>query len=100
MAALGYLAAIVLTVGKAGAWYRQGDTVLHHGIYNVPVVDTTAAGDTFTDFFIGLTAQGYPPQEALRLASIASSLAVSKAGASVSIPTLEEVLHANLEPSF
>lgn len=91
-------AAIVLTVGREGVLYRYGSTVLCHGIYDVPVVDTTAAGDTFTGFFIALTAQGRPAGEALRLASVASSLAVSRAGASVSVPTLSEVEGANLTP--
>lgn len=91
-------AAIVLTVGKDGVLYKSGDERLRHGIYNVKVVDTTAAGDTFTGFFIGLTAQDYLAAEALRLASVASSIAVSRAGASVSVPTLQEVQEARLEP--
>ena len=91
-------AAIVLTVGKNGVLYCDKTQRLRHGIYNVPVVDTTAAGDTFTGFFIGLTAQGYPAEEALRLASVASSIAVSRAGASVSVPTLQEVRDAQLQP--
>ena len=91
-------AAIVLTVGKAGVLYQNAEETLRHGIYDVPVVDTTAAGDTFTGFFIALCAQGYPVAEALRLASVASSIAVSRAGASVSVPTLAEVLVARLNP--
>ena len=46
-------AKIVLTLGGDGSVYRDGDTVLRQGIYKVPVVDTTAAGDTFTGYFIG-----------------------------------------------
>ena len=91
-------AAIVLTVGKNGVLYKDKTQTLRHGIYKVPVVDTTAAGDTFTGFFIGLTAQGENPTEALRLASVASSIAVSRAGASVSIPTLAQVKEAKLTP--
>lgn len=90
-------AKIVLTLGKHGVHYKDGNTVLKHGIYKVPVVDTTAAGDTFTGFFIGSLAQGHAPEEALRLASIASSLAVSRQGAETSIPTMDEVKNSNLE---
>lgn len=43
-------AKIVLTLGGDGSVYRDGDTVLRQGIYKVPVVDTTAAGDTFTGY--------------------------------------------------
>lgn len=90
-------AKIVLTLGEEGACYRDGDQILSHGIYKVPVVDTTAAGDTFTGFFIGSLTQGKDAAEALRLASVASSLAVSRPGAGASIPWMEEVLASQLE---
>lgn len=82
---------IVLTLGKHGVKYKDGDGVLVHGIYKVPVVDTTAAGDTFTGFFIGGIMAGQTPEDALRQASAASSIAVSRKGAAPSIPTLAEV---------
>ena len=84
-------AAIVLTLGKEGAWYKDTRLTLHHGIYDMPVADTTAAGDTFTGFFIALTAGGFPPEEALHMASAASSIAVSRKGAAPSIPYINEV---------
>ncbi|MBC8585369.1 ribokinase [Youxingia wuxianensis] len=89
-------AKIVLTLGKLGVKYKDGEQVLSHGIYDVPVVDTTAAGDTFTGFFIGSIMQGNTPEEALRAASIASSIAVSRKGAAPSIPTWQEVNFSNL----
>lgn len=87
---------IVLTLGKSGVLYGEGETRLSHGVYDVPVVDTTAAGDTFTGFFLASALGGETVAEALRLASAASSLAVSKKGASSSIPTIEEVRAARL----
>lgn len=89
-------AKIVLTLGKQGVQYKDGEQILSHGIYKVPVVDTTAAGDTFTGFFIGSLAQGYAAEEALRLASVASSIAVSRQGAESSIPYMDEVKSSNL----
>ena len=90
-------AAVVLTIGNDGALYRDPAENLSHGIYEVPVVDTTAAGDTFTGFFISAKAKGLPTAEALRLASVASSIAVSRKGAASSVPALDEVLSANLK---
>ncbi|MEM1486319.1 ribokinase [Oscillospiraceae bacterium PP1C4] len=90
-------AKIVLTLGKHGVQYKDGEQVLSHGIYKVPVVDTTAAGDTFTGFFIGSLVQGYAADEALRLASVASSIAVSRQGAEPSIPYMDEVKNSRLE---
>ena len=84
-------AAIVLTVGKDGVLYQYGDERAGHGIYDVPVADTTAAGDTFCGFFLASTAKGLTAAEALRMASLASSMAVSKKGAANSIPSWDEV---------
>ncbi|MDR1379275.1 MAG: ribokinase [Synergistaceae bacterium] len=91
-------ASIVLTLGSDGALYKDANTTLRHGVYDVEVVDTTAAGDTFLGYFIASLAADKTIDEALRLASIASSLAVSRKGASSSIPILDEVLSAGLKP--
>lgn len=83
---------VVLTLGKQGAVYSDGKNTVKHGIYNVPVVDTTAAGDTFTGFFLAAISSGEEPARAMKLASIASSISVGRKGASDSIPTMDEVL--------
>lgn len=90
-------AAFVLTLGKNGAWYYDGRQKLFQGIYPVKSVDTTAAGDTFTGFFVGKLVGGANVQTALRYAAKASSITVTRSGASISIPTLEEVEAALLE---
>lgn len=82
---------IVLTLGSDGVMYFDGINTYTHGIYRVPVVDTTAAGDIFTGYFLACTAAGKTVPEALDISSKASAIAVSRAGASDSIPTLEEV---------
>lgn len=92
-------ASILLTLGKQGVVYWESGalTPINHGIYDVPVADTTAAGDTFTGYFIACIMSGKTNEEALRLASVASSIAVSRKGASPSIPTMEEVESADLK---
>lgn len=89
--------AILLTLGKDGAVYSDGSICLRHGIYQVKVVDTTAAGDTFTGYFLACLANGRPVEECFHLASVASSIAVSRAGAAPSIPHFDEVINSNLE---
>lgn len=84
-------AKIVLTLGGDGSVYRDGDTVLRQGIYKVPVVDTTAAGDTFTGYFIGGLQLGEDPKTALEHAAKAAAIAVSRLGAAPSVPNREEV---------
>lgn len=87
--------AVVLTLGSDGVQYRHGQERYSHGIYPVKVVDTTAAGDTFTGFFLAGITGGKTVEEALKLASKASSIAVSRKGAAPSIPTLDEVRQFN-----
>ena len=81
----------VMTIGSRGAHYAYKDQREFHGIFDIKVVDSTAAGDTFTGYFIQTFAETNDAYEALRVASAASTLAVSRAGASTSIPYLEEV---------
>lgn len=89
-------AKIVLTLGEKGVKFKDGDLILEHGIFDIPVVDTTGAGDTFTGYFIGGLVQGHSNMEALRLASLASAIAVSRKGAESSIPFMEEVKASKL----
>lgn len=82
---------ILLTIGSKGSICYCNGQLIHQPIYKVNAVDTTAAGDTFTGFFLGSIMNGKCPEEALKTAAAASSIAVSRSGASSSIPTLEEV---------
>lgn len=88
---------VVLTLGKRGVIYKDAEQTHTHGIFEVPVVDTTAAGDTFTGYFVAGMLEGLAVPEILRRASMASALAVSRAGAAPSIPTREEVDRALAE---
>lgn len=82
---------IILTFGDKGAYYRHKDINIFQPAYKVDAVDTTAAGDTFTGYFIALRQQGKSIEESLQKASKASSITVSRKGASISIPKIAEV---------
>ena len=83
--------AVVLTLGSQGVVYQHQSERFSHGIYPVPVVDTTAAGDTFTGYFLAGMTRGLSVPQSLELASKASSIAVTRHGAAPSIPLLREV---------
>lgn len=87
---------IVLTLGSKGVMCYDGGKVYLHGSYQVPVVDTTAAGDTFIGFFIACLMRGFDMEKILEFSSKASAITVSRMGAAPAIPTLEEVLHATM----
>ena len=84
-------ACFVLTLGSDGAVYYDGKEKVFQDIFKVKAVDTTAAGDTFTGYFIAAIIEGRSIQEALRMAAKASSIAVSRPGATPSIPEIGEV---------
>ena len=89
-------AAVVLTLGSDGAVYADQSCKHFQPIFPIKAVDTTAAGDTFTGYFIAGLAQGMEIPDILRMSAKASSIAVSRAGAVPSIPYRDEVI-ASLE---
>ena len=50
--------AFVLTLGSDGAVYYDGKEKVFQDIFKVKAVDTTAAGDTFTGYFIACSHRG------------------------------------------
>jgi len=84
-------AKVVLTLGTAGCVYQDKENQCKQGIFKVNTVDTTAAGDTFTGYFIASIIDGIPISEGLKMAAKASAIAVSREGAASSIPMKEEV---------
>jgi len=87
-------AKIVLTLGKDGAIYADSTQKHFQPIFKVQAVDTTAAGDTFTGYFLAGLCENMPIPEALKMSAKASSIAVSRKGAVPSIPYREEVMKA------
>lgn len=86
-------AEIVLTLGKHGVLYDGEGTRFRLPICDMGApVDTTAAGDTFTGYFIALKTQGESNLRAAEIASKAAGIAVTKQGAAPSIPTRDEVI--------
>jgi len=90
-------AKIVLTLGKDGAKYAEGNNVYYQPIFKVKAVDTTAAGDTFTGYFLAGLIEGMEIPEILKMSAKASSIAVTREGAVPSIPYKEEVMRALAE---
>ena len=84
-------ASFVITAGRHGAYYAKGGESWFSPIVDLPAVDTTGAGDTFSGYFLASLYGGLSPKEALDKASRASALTVSRSGAMDSMPTMEEV---------
>ena len=86
---------VLITLGSGGSIAHrvtpEGIDTLRQPAFRTEAVDTTAAGDTFTGYFIGGLAEGRPLAECMRRASMASAISVTRMGAAVSIPKKEEV---------
>nr|WP_308627228.1 ribokinase [uncultured Eisenbergiella sp.] len=82
---------IILTLGKEGALFRSGEKQFRQPCFPAKTVDTTAAGDTFTGYFIAALSFGKTQEEAMRLAACAAAVTVSREGAAVSIPVMADV---------
>lgn len=89
-------AKVVLTLGGDGSAFSDGKQVVRQGIYKVKTVDTTAAGDTFTGYFIAGEAKGQAVELSMDMAAKAAAITVSRPGAGVAIPTLAEVEQFNM----
>lgn len=90
-------AEILITLGSKGSLYGGSCGIVPCGTYQAKVVDTTAAGDTFTGYFLTALLSGIHPGDAMKRAAKAAALAVSQKGASPSIPTAANVLEAELK---
>lgn len=83
--------AVIFTLGGSGAIFSDGKETVKAPAFKVNAVDTTGAGDTFTGYVLNSLMNGKSPSQALRFASAASAIAVTKPGAAETIPTLEQV---------
>ncbi len=82
---------VMLTLGEQGCIYADSECEYRQLAYSVRAVDTTAAGDTFTGYFVDGLARGMAIPDILKLASAASAISVTKNGAAPSIPKRDEV---------
>ncbi len=84
---------VVVTLGSKGAFLldAHGRSVRFQADNSVHVVDTTAAGDSFTGAMAYSLSCGSEAVEAVDFAVCVSNLVVTKKGAQTSIPSMEEV---------
>ena len=82
---------VLLTLGCRGAVCRTPEKTVAVDALPVPVTDTTAAGDTFTGYFLHGVTAGMALETVLVRAATAAAICVSREGAADSIPLGSEV---------
>jgi len=83
-----------VTQGERGAFWIEagGDAGLRHlPAFDVPVVDTLAAGDVFHGAFALELARGKAPADALRFAAAAAAIKCTRPGGRSGSPARQEV---------
>ena len=84
---------VIVTLGADGCrWFdNQMGRVHENAAIPADVVDTTGAGDTFTGYILAGLDRGMPMEQAIRLASQAASIMVSRQGTADVIPDLKDI---------
>jgi len=82
----------LITLGENGAAYFNGQINTHTEAFKVAAVDTTAAGDTFSGALACMVADGRTMDDAVKFASAAAAISVTRPGAQNAIPTYAEVM--------
>lgn len=81
----------VITLGERGCIYFDGERSARCPAIKTVAVDTTSAGDSFIGALCVRLAAGESLESAIKYATRASSITVSRAGASISIPYAAEL---------
>ena len=81
----------VIKMGAGGAFYLTGRRSAHVPAFAVEAVETVAAGDAFNGALAVALAEGRDMAEAIRWASAAGALAVTRAGAQDAMPWRSDV---------
>ena len=83
---------IVVTHGRDGAYAVTASDAVSHNGYNVPVVDSTGAGDTFNAAFLTGTIAEYSLSKRVEFACAAGAISVTGLGPKGHLPSLDETL--------
>lgn len=82
---------LVLTLGKNGATYYDGETITHVPAMVVKAIDTTAAGDSFIGGLIYECSKGTSMVKALTFATEVAAYTVTKLGAQSALPSMADL---------
>ncbi len=83
---------IIVTLGSKGSMlYKDKNNIININANKVKAIDTVAAGDCYNGAFVVALSKGMNEEEAMKYASLASAIAVTRKGAQESIPNEEEM---------
>lgn len=83
---------VIAKVGKRGAFIINRDTFIHSPVFDVKVVDTTAAGDSFNAGFAYALSRNMSLEDCGAFANATASLSTAGKGAQSAMPDYEQVM--------
>ena len=82
---------VIVTLGENGSILINSGGICRVNAHKVKAIDTTAAGDSYLGALVTKLAEGKDILEAMEFASLASSFTVTKKGAIMALPYLEDL---------
>jgi ribokinase len=82
---------VIVTLGDKGATWFSPDGPIDVPAHQVTPIDTTGAGDTFTGYVLACLDRGQPMLQAMKTASKAAAIMVTRHGTADVIPDLADV---------
>ena len=82
---------VLITLGVEGVCVARAGNIFHVPAYPVKAVDTVGAGDTFCGAFAVACGEGRELADAVRFASAAAAISVTRPGAQNAAPSREEI---------
>ena len=82
---------VIVTLGENGSVLINSGGICRVNAHKVKAIDTTAAGDSYLGALVTKLAEGKDILEAMEFASLASSFTVTRKGAIIALPHLEDL---------
>ena len=82
---------VIVSLGENGSYLVTDDLRQIVPAFKVKAIDTTGAGDVYCGSLASALVEGMPPLEAVRFASAAAAISVTRLGAQPSIPSRVEI---------
>ena len=81
---------VVIKLGSRGSYFRSAEEEFWCGTCDVPVLDSTGAGDAFVSGFLTGILQGMSHEDCVRLGTASAACVIQAVGANAGIRSLEE----------
>lgn len=83
---------VIIKLGAEGSYFKNQEMSFYCGCYQVPVAETTGAGDAFVAGFLTGLLKGYGPMQCVQTATAVSAFVVQQIGATEGVRPFHEVL--------